>query len=395
MRVGLLGLAQICAWGSLYYTLGILSPAIAQETGTSEGLIFGAFSAGLLIAGLIAPRVGKLIDRQGARPVLACGSVCAAIALAMLASAQGPWTIVAAWLVGGFAFAATLYDAAFAALNQLTREHYRRAVTGLTLFGGFASTVFWPLTHALQNALGWRETLWLYAAMHLFLTAPLHWFTLPRVRTDASGGNPPDAAGTPAPPAEPAPHPAFFWLATSFALGSAVVAVVGVHMVGLLTGTGLAREAAVLAAMAMGPAQVVGRVVEITLLKHLSASRIGLMALGAMLLSLVLLVILPAWLWVAWLFVVLYGLGNGVLTIVRGSAPAELMGHARLGYTLGRLSRPATIAKALAPGLFAWLIGGGVSQDTALLGVALLAAGALISLHLAAKTAALTPALSS
>ena len=381
LRVGLLGLAQICAWGSLYYTLGILSPAISRDTGTSESLIFGAFSVGLLVAGFLAPRVGRLIDTAGARPVLAGGSLFAGAALALLASAQGPWTIALGWLVGGVAIAATLYDAGFAAVNQITREHYRRAVTWLTLFGGFASTVFWPLTHFLQEGLGWRETLWLYAAMHCLICAPLHWIALPRIRA---------ATGTPAPLQDASASavnsigPTFYWLACSFTLGSAVVAVVGVHMVGLLTGNGLTRESAVLAAMAMGPAQVLGRVAEITLLRKVRASRIGLLALLAMLLSLILLAVLPAWLWVAWMFVVLYGLGNGVLTIVRGSAPAELLGQERLGQTLGRLSRPAMFAKALAPGAFAWLIGAGVPLSLALLSVALLALGALLAMHLAA-----------
>jgi MFS family permease len=179
VAVSLLGLAQIASWGTLYYTLGVLSPAMARDTGTSELMLFGAFSGALLLAGILAPRVGSLIDSSGARPMLSGGSLLAAATFAMLATAQGPWSLMAAWMVGGFAIATTLYDAGFAAVNQVTREHYRRAVTGLTLFGGFASTVFWPATHALQQAIGWRDTLWLYAILHLIVCAPLHWVVLP------------------------------------------------------------------------------------------------------------------------------------------------------------------------------------------------------------------------
>jgi hypothetical protein len=165
--------------------------------------------------------------------------------------------------------------------------------------------------------------------------------------------------------------------------------VIGVHMVGLLTGKGLSPQDAVLAAMMMGPAQVLGRVIEITLLRNMRPSHIGLLALLAMAVGIAILALAPAWLVVGWFFTITYGLGNGILTIVRGSAPAELYGHEGLGQMLGRLSRPAMFAKALAPGLFAALISAGAPLTMNLIALSVVA---LLALAALAKASAAGPA---
>lgn len=374
----MLGIAQIASWGSLYYTLGVTSRDIARDTGTSELLLYGAFSGALLFAGVLAPHVGRLIDSAGARAMLTAGSVLASLTFALLAVATGPLTLFLAWTVGGIAIATTLYDAGFAAVSQITRTHYRSAITLLTLFGGFASTFFWPMTHALQSSLGWRDTFWVYSAMHLLLCVPLNWLALPSHSTAQL--KKPVSTVRDEVVTIPTSPPSIFWLSLSFALGSAVVAVVGVHMLSLLTGRGIRIEDAVIVAMLMGPAQVLGRILEITVLHKVRASRVGLLALGAMAASLLILALAPAWFAVASCFVIIYGLGNGVLTIVRGSVPAELFGQDGLGQLLGRLSRPAMFAKALAPGLFAAVVASGVSQSVSLLGLAVIALLGLLAL---------------
>jgi MFS family permease len=114
----------------------------------------------LLISGIVSPAVGGLVDAQGGRFVLSWGSVLGAVALALIASARGFPLLLLGWSVAGVAMAACLYDPAFATLHQLTGTSSRRAVTALTLFGGFASTVFWPASQWLLDSVGWRETLW-------------------------------------------------------------------------------------------------------------------------------------------------------------------------------------------------------------------------------------------
>jgi hypothetical protein len=285
--------------------------------------------------------------------------------------------------------AATLYDPAFAALNQLTHEHFRRAVTVLTLFGGFASTIFWPLTHALMVPLGWRDTLLVYAALHLLICLPIHAWALRRAhgkvlaagevlptRNDGTVNSPSASSRT------------FLWLALSFIAASFVVSVVGVHMISLLTASGLSASDAVLIGMLMGPMQVAGRLVEMGFLSRVKATHVGLGAFALLVLGAVCLLLADGSMLMAIAFVAAYGCGNGVLTIVRGTAPAEMIGRAGLGALLGRLSRGAMIAKAVAPAAFTALLAAGLTRNFVITLLVLAAALALLAFMQAGRSAA-------
>src|SRR5262245_42722353 len=91
--VALLGIAQIISWGSLYYPLAVLAPAIRHDLGISDIELFGGFTIGLFASGLAAPAAGRLIDARGGRVTLAGGSAIGALALAILALAQGAATL--------------------------------------------------------------------------------------------------------------------------------------------------------------------------------------------------------------------------------------------------------------------------------------------------------------
>lgn len=386
--VPLLGMAQIISWGTLYYTIGVLGKPMREAAGVSELFLFGCFTVSLLLSGILAPTVGKMIDARGGRKALSLGSLAAGAALILLAFANGPAMLLLGWALAGVAMAATLYDPAFATLNQLTREHYRRAVTALTLFGGFASTVFWPLTHVLVEPLGWRGTLLAYAGLHLFFCLPIHAFALRHAHNLVL--NPPadnkGAAAKSAPTSEQAAR-TFRWLALSFVGASFVVSIVGVHMISLLTGNGLSTRDAVLVGMLMGPMQVAGRLVEMGFLARVRAAHVGLGAFALLFAGVLMLLLGQGSMAGAVLFVAAYGCGNGVLTIVRGTAPAELIGREQLGTLLGRLSRPAMIAKAAAPAAFTGLLALGLTRDTVLALLALVAAAAWTSFLVATRHA--------
>ena len=178
-RVCALGVAQIVSWGTLFYTIAVLGTAMRSATGTGELWLFGSFTAGLFVSGLVSPIVGRQIDVHGGRPVLAAGSLLAGLACVVLAVAQGPVMLAAGWLLAGVAMAACLYDPAFATLHRMAGPSYRRAVTALTLFGGFASTVFWPLSQYLLDTVGWRAAFAIYAGLHVLVCLPLHWWSVP------------------------------------------------------------------------------------------------------------------------------------------------------------------------------------------------------------------------
>jgi hypothetical protein len=150
--VSAVGVAQILAWGSSYYLPAVLAGPIAADTGWPLGWVVGALSGGLLVSGLVSPRVGHVIERHGGRPVLATSAVLLALGLLGLGLAPGLPFFIAAWLVIGFGMGCGLYDPAFSALGIPYGETARASITHVTLFGGFASTVCWPLAHPLHRA---------------------------------------------------------------------------------------------------------------------------------------------------------------------------------------------------------------------------------------------------
>ncbi|MEO8344910.1 MAG: MFS transporter [Betaproteobacteria bacterium] len=343
--VSALGIAQIISWGSLFYTIAVLGGAMRQELGISDVLLFGSFTAGLFLSGLVSPVVGRQIDMHGGRRVLAAGSLIGALASIVLASCQGPLTMLAGWLLAGAAMGACLYDPAFATLHQISGTSYRRAVTALTLFGGFASTVFWPLSQYLLDVIGWRYTFAVYAGLHLVVCLPLHLLLVPRVAPHAAARDEPHAPNV----APAAGGAVFAWLATALALAAFMGTAIAAHLIDLLTATGLSARDAVLIGSLIGPMQVAGRIMEFAFGRHLRALSVGTLAFSLMALSLALFTqVHGVWI-VALAFAMIYGWSNGVMTIVRGTVPAELFGPRGYGALLGRLARPQFVLKSSAP----------------------------------------------
>jgi len=361
LLVSTLGIAQIISWGTLFYAIGVLGPAMERDLAVTPLFLFGAFTAGLLVSGWWAPAAGRLVDARGGRLVLSGGSILGTLAMAILAAAPNAYVMVAGWLVAGAAMAACLYDPAFATLSQHTGERYRRAVTALTLYGGFASTVFWPLSQILMDAWGWRATLGIYAAMNALLCLPIHLLFVPPIGARSDRAQHAPVVESPA-----RRDPRLPWINASFALATFIFGVVAVHMIGLLTAAGLTAAQAVALSMLVGPMQVAGRIVEMTFARRVRAVAVGFVSFGLMLAAVVTLLGVRGFGVAAVLFVVCYGCGNGLLTVVRGTAPAELFGREGLGGLLGHLSRFASYAKALAPASYSALLAVGLGRDASI-----------------------------
>ncbi len=361
----------------------MLASPIQVSLGISQTWVFGAFTIGLLVSGAASPLVGRLVDERGGRNILAAGSLVGAFAFLALALAQNPATFFFGWALGGVAMAATLYDPAFATLHQLSREHYRRSVTALTLIAGFASTVFWPLTNWLEHCVGWRMTFGAFALLHLVVCLPLHWFAIPRVTNLVHVKATESAAGN----QESSRSPSYYWLATAFSIGMFVMAVIFAHLIEMLKARGISSGDAILVGSLIGPTQVAARIVEFGLARHARATRVGIAAFGMFAVAILVLAFAGHSFWWAVVFAVLFGASNGVMTIVRGTAPAELFGQHQLGSLLGRLARPAFVAKAIAPVTFAALIAHGISADWAHAGLAVLAILGFLSFAAAVRAA--------
>jgi len=370
-----LGVTQIVSWGTLYYSIAVLGASVRADLGISAAMLFGAYSLALLISALTAPFVGRAIDRHGGRAVMSAGSVCAAVALFMISQVHSTIALFLAWSVAGIAMAMTMYDAAFATLSQHSGTSYRKALTALTLMGGLASTAFWPASLKGLEWFGWRDTLLAFAALEIAVCLPLHLLFIPPGTLAPEHGKAGAAEGRGRLPADKR-RAAFVWLAIAFAFNGFIVSVLTVHLITMLQGKGLTLATAVWVGSFFGPMQVAGRLLEFSIGRRFPARSIGIAALSLLVAAVAVLVALNGQLALALLFAVLFGGSNGVVTIVRGTVPAELFGRAGYGGTLGNLAAPALFARAIAPFVFAPLA---VAESATVAGLRVLLAMAVLS----------------
>jgi MFS family permease len=347
-----LGITQIISWGTLYYSIAVLGASMRAELGISSPALFGAYSASLMIGAVVAPAVGRAIDRFGGRSVMSIGSIVAGIALLAIAHVHSVVALYAAWGLAGIAMAMTMYDAAFATLSQHSGTSYRTALTALTLMGGLASTVFWPTSLKGLEWVGWRDTLVFFALLQFLVCLPLHLAFVPRGAAATSPAKAGAAHGDSALPAR-SRRIAFVALAAAFAFNGFIVSVLTVHLINILQRQGLTLETAVWIGSFFGPMQVAGRILEFLVGRRFASRTVGMLALGTLVVSICVLLALDGQIAVALLFAVLFGFSNGVVTIVRGTVPAELFGRAGYGRMLGNLAAPALVARAIAPLAFA------------------------------------------
>jgi MFS transporter len=359
VAVNALGITQITAWGTSYYSLGVLAKPIVADTGWPLTTVFLGFSVALLVMGFISTWVGRLIDRVGARAVMCAGTIIVSAGLAALSQVRDPTSYLAVWAVLGIGMRCCLYDAAFAALVQVTPTRGRKAISYLTLYGAYASTVFWVVGHYLNEAYGWRGTLIAFAAINLGVCLPLNWLGLAR-------RDPLEGAATPA--ASPGPSPdgpvlegrmrvvGIILFALIMSLNGFVFGVISIQLVPLLEAVGLAGATAVWVASLKGHGQFAGRVVEILFGRNLKAMTIARIAIAVVPASLILLFLARGDLSQLVAFTLLLGASQGVITIVRGAVPLALFGAQGYGTVLGLIATPILLVNAFSPAIFALLV---------------------------------------
>ena len=340
-----LGFAQILAWGTSFYFPAVFAGPIVADTGWSLGWVVGGTSVGLLVAGLISPQVGRIIDVHGGRPVLLASSLFYAAGLIGIGLAPALPVYLMAWVLLGIGMGTGLYDAVFAALGRMYGSAARGPITNLTLFGGFSSTICWPLSAFMIEHAGWRSACFVYAALHLLVALPLQMAVIRRAPVSAAAA-PSDAAQS-APPARIANETLIFaLLALVLSLAAGIGSIVVVHLLIFLQARGVDFAVAVSLGTLFGPAQVGARVVErlFGARYHPIWTMIGsctLMAVG--------LLMLAGHFPVLVLVILLYGAGYGISWIGRGTLPLALFGPVRFPRLMGKLAFPSLIVQALAP----------------------------------------------
>ncbi len=368
--VNALGFAQIFAWGSSYYLPAVLAESISRDMNWPLASVVGGLSLGLLAGSLAAPYVGAAIERHGGRPVLAFSSVAIGIGQVGLAITPNFAVYVIAWLVIGVGMAAGLYDANFAVLGRLYGRNARSAITTITLYGGFASTVCWPLSALLVSEIGWRGACLTYAAIEIVGVLPVYLLVLPR------GASPtpsllPDANAAEVTTVERRSLALLILLAATLALSAALSSLMSANLLTLLQAGGLPLSVAVGLGALAGPSMVAARVFELAIARHhhpiwTQLGSASFVALGL------------AALWAKFPFVpaalVSYGAGLGLESIAVGTLPLSLFGALGYATLMGRLATPSWLAQAAAPWIGAILLERGGAHATLLLvsGVALL-----------------------
>jgi len=345
-----LGVTQIMAWGSSYYLPAVLARPIAADTGWPLTWVVGGLSLGLLVAGLASPFVGRQIHHYGGRPVLIASALLLATGQLGLAFSPNLPVFIAAWLVTGLGMSAGLYDAAFSTLGRLYGQGARQHITTLTLFGGFASTVCWPLSAFFLQELGWRGACVTYAAIQLLVCLTIYLVAIPREQrngvVDPAAEASPERDG-------PSPFPVFILLAATITIASMLSTVMSVHLLSILQARDITLAAAVALGALVGPSQVGARFIEMLIGKYhhpiwTKVASVSFLAIGLSLLW----GHFPA---IA-LTLVFYGAGIGLESIARATLPLVLFGAKNYAPIMGRLARPSLIAQAAAPSIGTYLI---------------------------------------
>jgi predicted MFS family arabinose efflux permease len=355
-----LGTTQLIGWGTSFSAIPIFGTPISEDLGLAREWVFGGITVMLLMSAVVAPRVGKMVDRMGARPLMVVGSLCAAVAMLWQGWVWDLPSYLFGWVLVGFATPMMLGNAAMPALVQVVGHNARSAITSLMLISGLTSTIFLPLNALLHATIGWRGAYLIFALLHLLVCAPLHWFVL-RPNAAREAPEPPAAAGDKAravfPPegllAEGQRRTAFILLAIWMCTEGLITWGLYLQVIDILVGLGLTANQAIGVWAIVGPCQALARLVEL-----MSGGRHSILTttLGAALgVSLSFLAVLPFGMSFAGavVFCICIGLGHGLFAIARNTLPLALFGSKQFGTYIGLLTVPQNICNAIAPVLFA------------------------------------------
>jgi predicted MFS family arabinose efflux permease len=347
-----LGVSQLICWGISYYLIGGFGDRMASDLGWSHSVVYGGFTAALVVMGLTSPLIGRTIDRVGGRQVMVAGSLLLALGCAGLAVSHGIIAYYASWCCLGIAMRLTLYDAAFAVLARLGGVTAKRPMAQITLLGGLASTVLWPIGNLLAEQWGWRGALLCYAGFAV-LTIPLH-LAIPAGRYEDPPRQP--GAADPMGGTQTASSLAGFLYVVIVTLTNFLNSGMSAHMIPILTGLGTAASVAVWIATLRGIGQSSARLCEVVFGQRLSPLVLAAVASSILPLCFIAGIFSGVAAIAGIAFAFLYGVGNGLITIVRGTMPLVLFDHRTYGATVGRLLTPSFLLSAVAPLAYALVI---------------------------------------
>lgn len=348
----MLSLGQLISWGLVYYTFPLFVVPMTQELGWSRSGMFGALSAGLLVAGLCSIPVGAWIDRGHGRMLMTGGSVFAAALLFVWSRTDSLPVFYALWIGLGACQAVILYEPAFAVITRVYGPRYKQAILLMTFLGGLASTFGIPFTQLLIERIGWRPSLEILAAI-MAVVAVMHWLFVPGPREEAvpiaAAPAPVEGVSRRSPLAAAVRVPAFWGLVVAFAGYGLAFSAMSFHLIPLLDDRGV-PIAVVMAIIALiGPMQVVGRVLLMAGQRHITTIQLGALIYFAFPISMAMLATGISDVYGLILFAIIYGVANGLVTILRGMSVPEFIGPEGYGVVSGALTMPTNVMRAVGP----------------------------------------------
>ena len=362
LSILLIGIAQILIWGGSFFLLAVLSRPIMAETGWGREIVYGALSLSILVSAFTLPYISRLVSQHGGKEILAMSGVVTALGLLLMAFSYHIAMFFVAWMVIGFGMALGLYDSLFAVLGNIFGLKAKAAITSITLISGFCTTIVWPIQAYSVSTFGWRATCLFGAVVLVALIWPIYHYALPKVQSEPSvNKNKSNMTMS-------LPKQTYYLMSSIFIMTSIIMTVMSVQLIDILQENGIALGVAIAISALLGPSQVASRVLDMLIkfdhpIKSLLVSVI-LVALGISLL-----IISPQY---AALAVVIYGAGNGLRSIIRGTLPLMLVRKEEYAFLMGKLARPSLIAQAMTPLIAGYMIDM-FDAHTVLYSVALLA----------------------
>ena len=355
-----LSLGQLITWGLVYYTFPLFVVPMEKELGWSRNEMFGALSAGLLVAGLSSIPVGAWIDRGHARLLMTAGSALAAVLMLAWSQVHSLALFYVIWIGLGACQSVTLYEPAFAVITRVYGPRFRQAIMIMTFVGGLASTFGIPFAQLLIERIDWRPTLVVLAAINLGVALFIHWPFVPGPKEKAVPIAHPAPSSTSitkkSPLAAAVRVPAFWGLVVAFAGYGLAFSAMSFHLIPLLAERHVEIGVVMAIIALIGPMQVVGRVLLMAGQKHITTIQLGALIYFAFPISMAMLAMGISDVYGLILFAIIYGVANGLVTILRGMAVPEFIGPEGYGIVSGALTMPTNVMRAAGPllGAFAW-----------------------------------------
>lgn len=348
-----LGITTTIGYGTLFYSFTIMSVALENHFGWSKSFLFGVFSFGLLLGGLITPYIGKKLDQYGARTIMSIGSILAFIGLLFLSMVETKLEFILAIVFIEIVSTFILYEAAFVAFSQIAKQKARVPMTQITLIAGFASTIFWPLVSILLNYFSWQDVYIILALFHLFIAFPVHLFTLPNNKLKNKQVQHEDNAIYNRFERKKRSKKSMVLIGIALCAIAIPIASIQTHLIGILDSFGVEASIAVMLGALIGPAQVSARVFEMIFAQKISPVTSSIISTSLVFMSVIILLFCGYSSWIVALFMILFGAGQGLNYIARGSLPLYILGSENFGRNTGYLNLYIKVVTAIAPFSFA------------------------------------------